>query len=75
MEKMPVFIKIEEYEEVIETMETIKNKIKAAKTTLTAINQLKQEEDSQLHSWQSALTEIESRLNNIDHFLHEPEQF
>lgn len=75
MEKMPVFVKIDEYDEVVSLMETIKNKIDAAKTTLDKINQLKQEEDSQLQSWQSALLEIESRLKSIDQSLNEPESF
>ena len=48
MEKMPVFVKIEEYEDAVNTLTTLKNKIEAAKTTLAKINQLKQEEDSQL---------------------------
>lgn len=75
MEKMPVFVKIEEYDSIISIMLTLKNKIESAKTTLNKINQLKQEEDSQLQSWQTALSEIENRLNSIDQFLHEPEQF
>lgn len=75
MEKMPVFVKIEEYENVINTLTTLKSKIEAAKATLNKINHLKQEEDSQLHSWQTALSEIEGRIHNIDHFLHEPEKF
>jgi DNA repair exonuclease SbcCD ATPase subunit len=75
MEKMPVFIKIEEYEDVINTMATLKKKINDAKNTLDKIHQLKQEEDSQLQSWSTALSEIESRLAAIDQFLHEPEQF
>ena len=73
MEKMPVFIKIDEYEDVVNTVATIKNRIEAAKTTLAKINQLKQEEDAQLQSWKTALTEIETRLSNVDHLLQEPE--
>ena len=72
---MPVFVKIDEYEDVIETMETLKNKIKAARQTLSKIDQLKNEEDSQLQSWHTALAEIETRITSIDQFLHEPEQF
>ncbi len=75
MEQMPVFVKFEEYDGVVEAMSNLKNKIEAAKITLAKINQLKQEEDSQLQSWQTALSEIESRISTIDHFLHEPENF
>ena len=75
MEKMPVFVKIEEYEEVVNTTATLKARLDSAKETLTKINQLKQEEDAQLQSWQSALSEIENRLNTIENSLHEPERF
>lgn len=75
MEKMPVFVKVEEYEDAVNTLAALKSKMEAAKTTLIKINQLKQEEDSQLQSWQTALSEIENRLNSIDQFLHEPENF
>ena len=75
MEKMPVFVKIEEYEEVVNIMATLKNRLDSAKETLTKINQLKQEEDAQLQSWQGALGEIESRLVTIENSLHEPERF
>lgn len=75
MEKMPVFVKIEEYEEVVNTMATLKDRLASAKETLTKINQLKQEEDAQLQSWQSALSEIEGRLVTIENALHEPERF
>lgn len=72
---MPIFVKIEEYESAVSTLAALKNKIEAAKNTLAKINQLKQEEDSQIQSWQNALSEIENRLNAINQFLHEPEQF
>lgn len=75
MEKMPVFVKIEEYEEAVNILAVLKNKLEAAKTTLAKINQLKQEEDSQLQSWQIALSEIENHLNSIDYSLQEPEKF
>lgn len=71
---MPVFVKIEEYDNIVNIMGALKNKIEAAKHTLEKINQLKQEEDAQLQSWQTAIGEIENRLNSIDQFLHEPEE-
>ena len=73
MEKMPIFVKVEEYDDVLNTMANLNEQIEAAKKTLTKINQLKQEEDSQLQSWQTALSEIENRLTGISQLLHEPE--
>ncbi|MBR9683613.1 hypothetical protein GOV03_03665 [Candidatus Woesearchaeota archaeon] len=75
METMPVFVKIEEYKSAVDALSTLKTKIETAKMTLAKINQLKQEEDSQLQSWQTALAEIETRLGAMSQFLHEPEQF
>ena len=75
MERMPVFVRIEEYETVVNTMATLKNRIESAKETLSKINKLKQEEDAQLQSWQVALSEIEGRLNTVEHTLQEPEHF
>ncbi len=75
MEKMPVFVKIEEYEEVINTTATLKARLASAKETLNKINQLKQEEDAQLQSWQGALAEIDNRIKTIENSLHEPERF
>jgi len=75
MDKMPVFVKVEEYDDVLNTMDTIKNRLEAAKATLAKINQLKQEEDSQLQNWQTALSEIENRISSVDQLLHEPEKF
>ena len=72
---MPVFVKIEEYEDVIDLLMSLKGKIEAAKNTLGKINQLKQEEDAQLQSWKTALIEIEGRIASMDQFLHQPEQF
>ncbi|MFH1682258.1 MAG: hypothetical protein ABIA37_00525 [Candidatus Woesearchaeota archaeon] len=75
MEKMPVFVKVEEYEDVMRTVNSLKSKIESAKGTLLKINQLKSEEDSQLETWHTALAEIEDRLHAISQLLHEPEQF
>ena len=60
MEKMPVFVKVEEYDSVLNLIRTIRKKLDETKETITKINDLKNEEDHQLE---------------IDHSLNEPEQF
>ncbi|MBI2545621.1 hypothetical protein HYV81_00385 [Candidatus Woesearchaeota archaeon] len=72
---MPVFIKIEEYKDIREIIELLKLKIEQAKKTLEKVNQLKQQEDAELSSWQSGLAEIEKKLGEIDDNLYEPEGF
>ncbi|MEK6863092.1 MAG: hypothetical protein AABW53_00125 [Nanoarchaeota archaeon] len=75
MDKMPVFIKIDEYEEVLELVKMVHRKLEDAKTTLLKINDLKNEEDHQLEMWQNALAEVEKKIDFINQSLNEPEEF
>lgn len=75
MEKMPVFIKVDEYDDVLELVKLIKQRLDEAKSTLLKINDLKNEEDHQLEMWQNTLSEVEKKIELIDHSLNEPEQF
>ena len=75
MDKMPVFVKVHDYNDVLELMRTIRRKLDEAKETLAKVNDLKNEEDHQLELWQNSLAEIEKKVDFIDHSLSEPEQF
>lgn len=75
MERMPVFVKVEEYDNVLGLLKTIKSKLDEAKATISKIGELKSEEDHQLEMWQSTLAEIEKKVEFIDQSLTEPEQF
>ncbi|MBT4651574.1 hypothetical protein HOC13_03565 [Candidatus Woesearchaeota archaeon] len=70
---MPVFVKVDEYKDILSTMETIKAKMQDARNTIRKLGELKNEEDSQIQTWQSALVEIEKKIQFIDQSLHEPE--
>lgn len=69
----PVFVKIEDYKDVIDVLDLIKDRLAEAKRTLADINELKNDEDSELELWSSTLTEIEKKLEDIDRTLFEPE--
>lgn len=75
MAVMPVFVKIEEYENVTALLLTVRRRLEDAKSTLARINQLKDEEDAQVQTWQTALSEIEARMDAIDQVLQQPETF
>lgn len=72
---MPVFVKIEEYNDVLNLVKSVRKKLDEAKETLLKINDLKNEEDHQLELWQNALAEIEKKVDFVDRSLDEPEQF
>lgn len=75
MERMPVFVKVDEYNEVLTLVHAIRRKLEEAKETLLKIHDLKNEEDHQLEMWQNTLSEVEKKVDFIDHSLSEPEQF
>lgn len=72
-ELMPVYVKVDEYKEILELINLIKSKIKDAKTTLEDINRLKNEEDAELEIWQSSIEEVERKIDFMDKIMFEPE--
>ncbi|PLW79719.1 hypothetical protein C0585_06345 [Candidatus Woesearchaeota archaeon] len=69
---IPVFVKVEEYKDVIDIMKVLKEKVKEANVILGDINKLKNEEDAELELWSKNLTDVNSKLEFIDKLLFEP---
>jgi len=72
MVEAQVFVKIDSYKDVLHTIGLIKDRLNEAKNTLGKIKELKNQEDSELESWGSKLSDIESKMEGIDHILFEP---
>ena len=68
-----IFVKIDDYKDVIDVMDLIKRKITEARASLDRINNLKNDEDAELDLWKSTLDDIERRVNSVDNLLFEPE--
>jgi hypothetical protein len=71
-EGMPVFVRIDDYKDILDVISMIKNKMAEAKETLGKINELKNEEDAELELWQTGIEEIERKLDYVDRSLFEP---
>jgi hypothetical protein len=71
--EMPVFVKIDEYKDILDVVELMKNKVAQARETLRKIEELNNQEDSELESWKTNLEEIERKVGLIDTSLLEPE--
>jgi len=71
-EKAPVFVKIEEYKDIVDIMTLIREKLRQAKFLLDKIAELKAQEDSELSTWAKELEDVESRMSSIDKALLEP---
>ncbi|MDP2749912.1 MAG: hypothetical protein Q8O89_03715 [Nanoarchaeota archaeon] len=70
-ETAPIFVKIEEYKDALETVNAIKLKLTEARDILTELSALKAEEDSEIESWKAEMEDVEKRMSYIDSTLFE----
>jgi hypothetical protein len=72
---MPVYVKVDEYKDVLDLMNMIKAKLGDAKEILNHLTELKNEEDAELESWKLNVEDIEKKITFIDSALFEPEHY
>jgi hypothetical protein len=68
----PVFVKVDDYKDVLELVDLIKAKLVEARDTINNLYELKNEEDAELDLWNTEIEEIERKINFIDKSLFEP---
>ena len=66
-----IFVKIDEYKEVVETLNTAKSKLEELKSIVGQIETIKDQEDSELNMWKEKLEEIEEKVQFMDATLKE----
>ena len=69
-----VFVKVEEYKEILDVLDMIKDKVKEIRENINDIHSLRNEEDAELAMWNATINDIERKINNIDKMMFEPEQ-
>ena len=62
----PVYVKINEYEEVLSLLQSIKRKLQESREMLSKLNELKADEDKELLAWHDSLEDIQNRINHLD---------
>ena len=67
-----VFVKIDDYKDVLDVIGLIKEKVSQAKGNIEKIKSVKEREDAELSSWSSKLAEIESKVGEMDRALLHP---
>ena len=73
-ENAPVFVKIEDYRQMLDVVEMIKKNLVQAKQMLGDLNQLKEQESSEIQSWGEELDRIESKINDMDKLMFQPDK-
>ncbi|MEM3154494.1 MAG: hypothetical protein QW165_02925 [Candidatus Woesearchaeota archaeon] len=70
--KAPVFVKIDEYKDIMDIMTLMREKLRQAKFLLDKIAELKAQEDQELATWAKELEDVEARVSSVDKSLFEP---
>ena len=73
MEKQQVFIKIDEYKDVLNIVKLLRNKIDSAKSEIERLEQLRSQEDAEIENWFNSLKEVDNKLEFVDQSFLEPE--
>lgn len=71
MSNKPLFVKIDEYEELKDMIQLVKNKINESKNALTAIKQLEEQEAAELESWDNEIEKVEKNIEYMQSILFE----
>lgn len=75
MQKKPIFVKIDEYKEILDIITLIKANIKEAKLILQNVNDLKNKEDEELEIWKTEIHDIQRKMDFMDKVLLDPDKF
>jgi len=70
---LPVFVKINDYKEILNIMDVMKQKLKDTKQSLARVRELKMQEDQEIAEWDRNVAEINKRISFIDSAFFENE--
>ena len=70
--RAPVFVKIDEYKDIVDIIVLMREKLRQAKFLLDKIAELKAQEDAELATWAKELEDVEARVSSVDKSLSEP---
>jgi hypothetical protein len=65
-EGAPIYVKVEEYKEVLDIIGLVKEKIGEADLVLNQISEIKSKEDIEIANWKSSLEDVKIKVSNID---------
>ena len=73
MKGAPVFVKVDEYKEIVEVLDMVKAKLSEIRQTISGMNELRDEEDAELSAWNNTVNSLQSKIDSIDKMMFEPE--
>jgi len=71
--EVPVFVKIDEYKDVLDILTLAKEKLELAKNSLAKVKELNDRRGREIEGWENIIKNAEDRIDDVDHTLLEPE--
>lgn len=69
MTRNPVFVKIDKYTNIADSIGQINGKIEEAKKILEKIEEIKKQEDEEIQNWKHEVATAEEKIHNIKDIL------
>ena len=66
-----IFVKLNEYKDILDLLDALKDKLDQSKSTLDKIKSLKTEEETELELWENSINEIDTKLIHINKTMYE----
>lgn len=67
--KLPLYIRIENFEDVQETVKVLQKRLDTARSTLSRVIEIHKDEEAKIQEWQANLDEVKQRIEHIDEEL------
>lgn len=74
MAEKPMFVKVNEYEDIKDMLNLIRAKIDESKKVLAVLDQLKKQEETELTAWRTEIEEVDKKVGYINKTLFESGQ-
>ncbi len=71
MDNAPIFVKIDEYKEIMKVVDVVNGKLDQIKTSLGNLKEIKKQEDSQIKEWNDKLSTVSDKMKYINDTLKE----
>ena len=68
-----IFVKVDNYKEVSEIVNHLKDKVDEIRSTLQKVEELREKESDALHHWRTAIDDVDDKINNLSNDLLEPQ--
>ena len=68
----PVYVKLDEYKQLVELVDIAKERVNEARKILEQVEKIKQQEDQEIITWNREIKEVIKKIEEIDRILIEP---